>query len=127
MYLQSVATNRSKCERNLLVSALSGMALRSPSWCGVPLQPHYGRLCDDGSCPEEDEPVSTYFVSLLEQPFMRTRNGEQTLFYAKYGVEANGTVVGPTAVPIAVGDYVCLLYTSPSPRDGLLSRMPSSA
>ena len=23
--------------------------------------------------------------------------------------------------------YCCLLYTSPSPRDGLLSRMPSSA
>ena len=23
--------------------------------------------------------------------------------------------------------HVCLLYTSPSPRDGLLSRMPSSA
>ena len=27
-----------------------------------------------------------------------------------------------------LGDYIgCLLYTSPSPRDGLLSRMPSSA
>ena len=25
------------------------------------------------------------------------------------------------------GMYDCLLYTSPSPRDGLLSRMPSSA
>ena len=25
------------------------------------------------------------------------------------------------------GQYACLLYTSPSPRDGLLSRMPSSA
>ena len=24
-------------------------------------------------------------------------------------------------------DELCLLYTSPSPRDGLLSRMPSSA
>ena len=24
-------------------------------------------------------------------------------------------------------NYACLLYTSPSPRDGLLSRMPSSA
>ena len=24
-------------------------------------------------------------------------------------------------------DHFCLLYTSPSPRDGLLSRMPSSA
>ena len=32
---------------------------------------------------------------------------------------------------VAKGDrvciYICLLYTSPSPRDGLLSRMPSSA
>ena len=28
---------------------------------------------------------------------------------------------------IAVSIYTCLLYTSPSPRDGLLSRMPSSA
>ena len=27
----------------------------------------------------------------------------------------------------APNDYNCLLYTSPSPRDGLLSRMPSSA
>ena len=25
------------------------------------------------------------------------------------------------------GGSICLLYTSPSPRDGLLSRMPSSA
>ena len=36
----------------------------------------------------------------------------------------------PTAVAaVKAGaiDYICLLYTSPSPRDGLLSRMPSSA
>ena len=26
-----------------------------------------------------------------------------------------------------IAKYICLLYTSPSPRDGLLSRMPSSA
>ena len=33
-------------------------------------------------------------------------------------------------VPLHLRDMankVCLLYTSPSPRDGLLSRMPSSA
>ena len=31
-------------------------------------------------------------------------------------------------VPVyQVDDLTCLLYTSPSPRDGLLSRMPSSA
>ena len=29
--------------------------------------------------------------------------------------------------PIDKQYYICLLYTSPSPRDGLLSRMPSSA
>ena len=28
---------------------------------------------------------------------------------------------------ISSQEKVCLLYTSPSPRDGLLSRMPSSA
>ena len=26
-----------------------------------------------------------------------------------------------------INEIICLLYTSPSPRDGLLSRMPSSA
>ena len=31
------------------------------------------------------------------------------------------------SLPQSGEDYVCLLYTSPSPRDGLLSRMPSSA
>ena len=34
--------------------------------------------------------------------------------------------VGETAKALAYND-ACLLYTSPSPRDGLLSRMPSSA
>ena len=29
--------------------------------------------------------------------------------------------------PQLATDWNCLLYTSPSPRDGLLSRMPSSA
>ena len=46
----------------------------------------------------------------------------------------SGKPVGPLhGIPVAVKDIVgtidmpCLLYTSPSPRDGLLSRMPSSA
>ena len=30
-------------------------------------------------------------------------------------------------LPFRYQDRTCLLYTSPSPRDGLLSRMPSSA
>ena len=31
------------------------------------------------------------------------------------------------AYDVAIDEDTCLLYTSPSPRDGLLSRMPSSA
>ena len=37
-------------------------------------------------------------------------------------------VVPPSSpAPVEVPADPCLLYTSPSPRDGLLSRMPSSA
>ena len=32
-----------------------------------------------------------------------------------------------TEMELALAAQACLLYTSPSPRDGLLSRMPSSA
>ena len=37
------------------------------------------------------------------------------------------TVLALLAIQVALGIINCLLYTSPSPRDGLLSRMPSSA
>ena len=37
-----------------------------------------------------------------------------------FSTTANGTHATPAGT-------ACLLYTSPSPRDGLLSRMPSSA
>ena len=40
----------------------------------------------------------------------------------------NATVrIGDTLVILGAFFWSCLLYTSPSPRDGLLSRMPSSA
>ena len=35
--------------------------------------------------------------------------------------------VALTPYDLTKGRITCLLYTSPSPRDGLLSRMPSSA
>ena len=49
---------------------------------------------------------------------------------ATAAVGATSTVnwlIGSTVAAIGVGFLSCLLYTSPSPRDGLLSRMPSSA
>ena len=38
-----------------------------------------------------------------------------------------GTAVSESRIIIFACIGLCLLYTSPSPRDGLLSRMPSSA
>src|SRR5680860_752747 len=43
------------------------------------------------------------------------------LLVRRYGLDL-AAVVSASHNP-----YACLLYTSPSPRDGLLSRMPSSA
>ena len=44
----------------------------------------------------------------------------------KLGIGIIGSSVGSMFEP-SYGFKFCLLYTSPSPRDGLLSRMPSSA
>ena len=47
------------------------------------------------------------------------------------GGSVRGFNPGGAKLEVTGGDAVytngCLLYTSPSPRDGLLSRMPSSA
>ena len=47
--------------------------------------------------------------------------GKKSRSVVEYGIEALKAVWHRGAVD------ACLLYTSPSPRDGLLSRMPSSA
>ena len=45
----------------------------------------------------------------------------------KMGDKAGGMMEGLSGLTGGKLDMGCLLYTSPSPRDGLLSRMPSSA
>ena len=51
-------------------------------------------------------------------------------YIQKGQVQVNGKSVKKPELKVTEEDQVvmnCLLYTSPSPRDGLLSRMPSSA
>ena len=43
------------------------------------------------------------------------------------GLRLAGRKLRRPELTVATQDHNCLLYTSPSPRDGLLSRMPSSA
>ena len=56
--------------------------------------------------------------------------GKQYLDYPKavqQGITLHRNIDEFTDSHPIVHQSVCLLYTSPSPRDGLLSRMPSSA
>ena len=57
--------------------------------------------------------------------------GEAFSFSSSYlqgdAVSTSAPTVGEVGNFSSQTSYTCLLYTSPSPRDGLLSRMPSSA
>ena len=55
-------------------------------------------------------------------------NADGTITYWSNDATSVGGSEPLASVSVAVnGGLYCLLYTSPSPRDGLLSRMPSSA
>ena len=62
-------------------------------------------------------------VSMLGSPMVYNRVAQVARQLAGRGG------IGGIATGVGVGGLLggCLLYTSPSPRDGLLSRMPSSA
>ena len=64
-------------------------------------------------------PHATYYTTSDNDSFDVTGNTDGTTIY--YEQETGTDQVN------AGGVITCLLYTSPSPRDGLLSRMPSSA
>ena len=56
------------------------------------------------------------------------QNLEESFKYAKEGGMIAQGALSLTVSPYhTIEYYICLLYTSPSPRDATLSRMPSSA
>ena len=66
-------------------------------------------------------------IQRCERYVLSETNGT-TLDYALQGCESLVIATGARPSIDLIGPAkVCLLYTSPSPRDGLLSRMPSSA
>ena len=60
---------------------------------------------------------------LVEATILEVRLSEQEGF----GIELQGALGEDSAGFLAQSNFGCLLYTSPSPRDATLSRMPSSA
>ena len=63
-------------------------------------------------------------VQLLAEPLVRLFDDSEQV--VRDGVLYLRLCCGANSLVYAAM-YTCLLYTSPSPRDGLLSRMPSSA
>ena len=65
-------------------------------------------------------------AEVLLSPGVLARENDQSFLTAQ-PVQAGAAIVGPTVKgPVGI-PTVCLLYTSPSPRDRQKSRMPSSA
>ena len=74
----------------------------------------------DRILPVEDEEVSSFASAQFTKQGMTLKTGAKVL-----KLDRKKDRVVATIECNSVKD--CLLYTSPSPRDGLLSRMPSSA
>ena len=77
---------------------------------------------------EEEESYSFLQETIKPKKISRKMLIQQFVRIALYGLIFGGVAsLGFFAVKPAAQRWLCLLYTSPSPRDGLLSRMPSSA
>ena len=71
--------------------------------------------------------VTTYECKEIDD-LKRQENYHALKFYSKPAdMDYGSTLIGEFFGIVSTGSTVCLLYTSPSPRDATLSRMPSSA
>ena len=104
----------------------------------------YGRLWRVQGRDKNNDDINTndgnrnFDTGLVSEVYKITSELEAN--YQNYGMFVRGTAFYDTQLMDKRNDYYgnnnpsqpsqsypCLLYTSPSPRDGLLSRMPSSA
>ena len=80
----------------------------------------YDKIWNDHLVDQQDDGTSLLFVD-------RHLIHEVTSPQAFEGLRNSNRKVRHPNLTLAVADHNCLLYTSPSPRDATLSRMPSSA
>ena len=118
-------------DEKVLKSSLAALkfALFADAICTQILQPNFALMIQPGA-HEDSFPDTDPFDLTAAQYFLPGVAGVATAF-ASIGFGALSDRVGRRPCMLvclyagAAGS--CLLYTSPSPRDGLLSRMPSSA
>ena len=71
--------------------------------------------------------MQTTYIMIKPDGVQRGLIGEIITRFERKGLRMVGLRQLTPSMELAEAHYACLLYTSPSPRDGLLSRMPSSA
>ena len=77
---------------------------------------------------EIENPISNLGAKLIEQVASKTKDRANMAKQLSFSNESREALEkGVNFVANAVKVTICLLYTSPSPRDTILSRMPSSA
>ena len=75
---------------------------------------------------ERGGPIQTFYIGNKKMPVVE--RGEGVYLYDEEGKKYFDASSGPITCNIGhANPKVCLLYTSPSPRDLVISRMPSSA
>ena len=78
-----------------------------------------------GSWAYSDKVDQAYYTVYLIGDAGNVAKGESSNVLDHLKIELDNA--DSNSAVVWLGDNICLLYTSPSPRDGLLSRMPSSA
>ena len=92
----------------------------------------FRKLCES----KIKEPVIGYKAGGTGIPLLKKLNEKEPFYASVYArnflksgkrVRINKSTLGIESIPKVDLFILCLLYTSPSPRDATLSRMPSSA
>ena len=91
----------------------------------------YGTIRSNLLATERLPPLNKVYSTLIQEERVKviTRAKEECGEIMGLAVQTSFKPKGWNEVEdkAIIYSYCCLLYTSPSPRDGLLSRMPSSA
>ena len=87
-----------------------------------------GHLCVESFWEDDKEYEEKFLMEILQKDLQEAIRGARSLMEdhgcADIDEQAEEILI---EMVFQLGMTGCLLYTSPSPRDGLLSRMPSSA
>ena len=97
-------------------------------WIGQTLEVENG-VCAVPDIPAKDLPYTDEVKAATDHLYDEVSDFIPKFEWPAYAplVHAINTLKKKKNAVILAHNYICLLYTSPSPRDATLSRMPSSA